>query len=297
MTVDLSRLPPPEVVETIVFESIVADIKADLVARYPAAAEVIDLESEPMVKLLEAFAYRELTLRARYNDEAKALLLAFAEKTDLDHLGITYYNGTERLVVTPANPTTIPPTPAVMESDTDYRLRLALQPDSESVAGPVGAYRYHAISASGLVKDARPHRPVSGTVEVFILSRAGTGVPDAALLATVAAALNPEDIRPMCDEVIVLPASNVDYMLDIDLILFSGASGEVALAAATEGLEKFAAAGHALENDVIDSAIKAAAHKPGVKKVIVNSPPADVICGVGQAPRCTGITVRIAGVE
>lgn len=69
MTVDLSTLPAPEVVETLVFEAIVADIKADYIARYSAGADVIDLESEPIVKLIEAFAYRELTLRARYNDE------------------------------------------------------------------------------------------------------------------------------------------------------------------------------------------------------------------------------------
>lgn len=297
MSVDLSSLPAPEVVETIAFETIVAEAKADFVERYPAAAASIDLESDPVVKLLESTAYREMLLRARYNDEARALLLAFSTGADLDHIGVTYYNGTERLVVTPADESTIPPTPAVMESHDEYRMRLQLQPESESVAGPRDAYRFHAMSASGQVKDARATRPESGTVEVFVLSRTGNGAADAELLAAVGAALTPEDIRPMCDEVVATSAAIIEYNLDIDLVLFAGPAGEVAKPAAETSLAAFAAANHLLGNDIVDSAIKAAAHKAGVKKVIINSPPADIICTPGQAPYCTGITVRIIGIE
>lgn len=297
MTVDLASLPVPEVIETIIFESLVDEIKADFLTRHPESADVIDLESDPVVKLIESFAYRELQLRARYNDEARALLLAFAKGTDLDHIGVTYYNGTERLTITPAANTTIPPTPAVMESDDDYRMRLQLQPESESVAGPRDAYRFHARSASGQVKDAIATRPESGTVEVFVLSRVGNGIADAALLSTVAANLTPEDIRPMCDEVTVTSAQILEYTLDVDLILFAGPSSEVVLPSAQASLATFAAENHMLNNDIVDSAIKAAAHKAGVKKVIVNSPPADIVCSAGQAPYCTGITVRVVGVE
>ncbi len=38
--------------------------RADLLRLYPAAAEVIDLESEPLIKLLQVAAYRELVIRA-----------------------------------------------------------------------------------------------------------------------------------------------------------------------------------------------------------------------------------------
>jgi len=297
MTVDLASLPAPEVVETIIFETLVADAKADFIARHPESVDVIDLESEPVVKLIQTFAYRELLLRARYNDEARALLLAFATGANLDHIGVTYYNATERLVITPADEIAIPPTAAVMETDDDYRMRLQLQPESESVAGPRDAYRFHALSASGQVKDAIATRPVPGSVEVFVLSRVGNGIADAGLLATVEAALTPEDIRPMCDEVTVTSADIVEYTLDIDLILFSGPSSEVVLPAAEASLAVFAEANHLLGNDIVDSAIKAAAHKAGVKKVIINSPPADIVCTVGQAPYCTGIMVNVAGVE
>jgi len=50
---------PPDVVETLNYEAIVAAIKADVEAAAPEFADVLALESEPVVKLIEAFAYRE----------------------------------------------------------------------------------------------------------------------------------------------------------------------------------------------------------------------------------------------
>lgn len=296
MTVDLASLPAPEVVETIIFETLVADLKADFIARHPESADVIDLESEPVVKLIQTFAYRELLLRARYNDEARALLLAFATGANLDHIGATYYQEA-RLVVTPADLEAIPPVAAVMESDPDYRNRLALKPESWSVAGPRDAFKYHAISASGQIKDASVTSPEGGTTQIYVLTRTGTGIPDAGLLATVTGAVNGETVRPLSEEVIVSAPAIVNYALDIDLTLFAGPSTELVTAAVQAALADYAAANHRLGNDIIKSAIDAAAHVAGVKKVVINSPAADVVCTVGQAPWCTSITVDIAAIE
>lgn len=296
MTIDLSSLPPPAVIAEPSFESILAEIKADFVARHPAAAAVIDLESEPVVKLLEEFAYRETLLRARYNDEARALLLALAVGVDLDHIGATYYQEA-RLLVTPADPLAVPPVEAVWEADADYRQRLALKIESYSVAGPRDAFRFHAMSASGQVKDAWPTTPQGGTTEVFVLSRAGDGTPDAPLLAAVLAALDDETVRPLSEEVIVSPAVIVPYALQIELTLFPGPVAEVVLQAVATNLAAFAADHHRLGADIVKSAIDAAAHVAGVKKVAIVAPSADVVCDPSQAPRCTGIAVTVAGVE
>ena len=90
MTPALDALPPPGVVETLDFERILDAHRADLLARHPEAAEVLALESEPLNKLLEAHAYRELLYRARVNDAARAHLIAFAQGSDLDHKGAFY---------------------------------------------------------------------------------------------------------------------------------------------------------------------------------------------------------------
>ena len=61
--IDLARLPPPDVVETIDYEAVLSSMKADLMARAPELAPVLALESEPLVKLLEVAAWREMVLR------------------------------------------------------------------------------------------------------------------------------------------------------------------------------------------------------------------------------------------
>jgi phage-related baseplate assembly protein len=296
-TVDLSSLAAPEIIESLSFEDVLADCKADFIERHPAAADVMNLESEPIVKLLEEIAYRELLLRARYNDEAQALLLAFATGTDLDHIGATYYRGEARLLVTPADPAAIPPVEAVYESDDAFRYRLSLKPTSYSVAGPRDAFKFHALSADGAVKDASPTTPYGGTTEVFILSRSGDGTPDPTLLAAVLTVLNDETIRPLSEEVLVSPAAIVNYAIEIQLTIFPGPSEEVVLQTVNANLAAFADAHHKLAADIIHSGIDAAAHIAGVKKVAIVSPAADVVCSAGQAPYCTGITVTVVGVE
>ena len=295
--IDLSQLPPPEVIETLYFEAILADLKSDLVARYPECEPLLSLESEPVVKLLEVAAFREMVLRARYNDEARALLLAFSRCADLDHIGVTYYDGELRLLVSPGNPESNPPTQDVWESDEAFRQRLALKPESYSVAGPSEAYRFHALSAHGMVKAASVTSPIQGTTAVYILSRDGNGTPSAEILAAVDAALNSENIRPLSEEVLVHQTSIVEYTIDIDLYVFPGPSGEIVLASARAELEKYATAAHTVDGDVTYSALAAAAHRTGVKRAVVNSPAADIMCDKTQAPYCTGINVRIAGVE
>lgn len=296
MEVDLSQLGTPDVIETLSFETLLATLKADLLARYPDIASVIDLESEPTLKLLEVAAYRELQLRARYNDEARALLLAFAVDSDLDHLGVTYYQEA-RLTVTAEDTSTTPTTPAVMETDDDYRYRLSLKPESYSVAGPRDAFKFHALSADGQVKDASVTSPYGGTTKVYILSRTGDGTASHDLIATVQDALNDETVRPLSEEVIVAAGAVTGYTLEIGLILYPGASTELAIEAAETALATYAADHHQLGADIVKSAIDAAAHNSGVKEVIIKSPAANVVCDESQAPFCTAITVTVDGIE
>ncbi len=49
-------------------------------------------------------------------------MLAYAAGSDLDQIGGNYK--VERLGITTTDDTTFPPSPAVMESDTDHRLRI-----------------------------------------------------------------------------------------------------------------------------------------------------------------------------
>ncbi len=94
-TIDLSLLPAPTVVDPLDYESLLADRKATLISLYPeeqreAIARTLTLESEPIVKLLQENAYRELLLRQRVNEAAQAVMLGYASGSDLDQLGANF---------------------------------------------------------------------------------------------------------------------------------------------------------------------------------------------------------------
>jgi phage-related baseplate assembly protein len=256
---------------------------------------VLEIESEPMTKLIENAAYREMILRARFNDDARALMLPFAKGADLDYIGITYYNNETRLVITPADAAANPPVAAVYESDEDYRSRLELKPESYSTAGAPESYEFHARSASGLVKGAKCTSPMPGTSLIYVLSYEGNGVPSQAVLDLVNARLHLPSVKPLSEEVIAQAAEIINYNLVADLYVYRGAVGDLCVSGAQAGLEGYAKAIHKLGEAVTYSGANAAAKVAGVQRVVLNIPETIPVTS-GQAPYCTGIVVRIAGV-
>lgn len=297
--VAITQLTPPDVIETLDFETILAERKAYYVSLWPAEQQAaiaasLELESEPVNKLLQDAAYRELVLRARYNDEARSVMLAFATGADLDHIGVTYYQ-TERLIVVPANPAAIPPVDEVKETDDAYRERLQLKPESWSTAGPTEAYEFHALTAHGQVKNAKATSPNPGTTVVTVLSHEGQGVPTQPVLNAVTAALNVEKVRPLSEEVLVQAAQIITYQIIAGIYVLPGSIGEVALAQAQAALEAYAAASHGLGKSIILTDIVAAGKKPGVYDLTLNLP-ANIDVTKQQAAWCTGVTVNLLGV-
>lgn len=289
---DLSRLSPPDVVERLDYETILGAMRADLLARAPTLAPVLALESEPAVKILEVAAYRELLLRARINDAAKAVLLATATGADLDHLAALF--GVRRFVLDPGGTGAAPPVPPTLESDGDLRYRTQLALEGFSTAGPRGAYAYHAFSASPLVRDVSVTSPTPGQVLVTVLSAEAPGTATPTLIAAVDAALSAEDVRPLCDTVVVQSAAILPYAIAAELEMDPGPDSDVVLQQAFAAVALYAQETHRLGRRVTRSGLFAALHRPGVRRVLLPSPAADVVPTIVQAPRCTGIDVDLA---
>lgn len=291
--IDLSRLPPPDVIESLDYESILAEMTAAVVAVAPEMEPVMALETEPAVKVLQVCAYYVLLTRARVNDAARAVMLAFATGSDLEHLGALF--GVSRAVIDPGDPDAAPPVPAVLEDDTRLRSRIQLALEGFSTAGPIGAYLFHTLSASPLVLDAFVDSPEPGEVRVTVLSTEGDGAAGSELLATVLAALNAEDVRPLTDLVSVQSASIVPVSIEAGIEIMSGPDPEVVLAAAQAAIEAWAVDVHRLGRSVRLSAIYAALHREGVKRVILAEPLADIEIAADEAPHVAGIALSIAG--
>lgn len=295
-TIDLSQLPAPDVVEVLDYETLLSERKATLISLYPedeqeAVARVLALESEPIVKLLEENAYRELILRQRINESALAVMLAFSRANDLDVLGAN--NNVTRLVITPADDTAIPPVLAVMESDSDFRLRIQQSFEGLSVAGPVGAYQFHGRSADGRVADIAVESPSPACVTISVLSREGDGTASEELIRIVDKALNAEDVRPVADRVTVQSAEIISYQITAVLHLYPGPEAEPIRQAAEQKLQIYIATQHRLGRDIRLSAIYAALHVEGVQRVALASPTVDLVIDPHQAASCTGYTLSV----
>ncbi|WP_293937660.1 baseplate J/gp47 family protein [Iodobacter sp.] len=298
--IDLSLLPAPSVIEKIDFETLLKKRKARLLEltapeNRPDLARVLALESEPLVKLLEENAYQEMVLRARINDAAKAGMLAYAQGADLDHACV--WLNVKRLLIDAGDPTSTPPKPAIYENDTRLRLRAQMALEGLSVAGSRGAYLFHTLSASAQVDHAQiiqPTRADAGHVRVIILDQRANGIADANLIKQVSDYLSAETIRPLTDYVTVEAATPINFSVVATLEIDSGPDRTLLLDAARKNLDSAIASFRKISKDAPRSAIYAALHVPGVSRVVLTSPAADVICNDAEFPFCTSITLSIA---
>lgn len=324
--VDLTQLPFPGVVETLEYETILAEMIADLTQRDAAFSALV--ESDPAYKILEVSAYRELILRQRVNEACKAVMLAYAEDTDLEQIAARY--NVQRLVVVPANDTTTPPTPAVMEDDASLRRRTQLAFEGLSTAGPRGSYVFHALGADGRVVDANADAPrfsrvavspeaaallpadaivltcdydaglvdpLPGDVAVAVQSTEDTGEASQEVIDAVDAVLSDEDVRPLTDTPRVRSAQVLNYAINATLKFFNGPDKAVAMQSARDAIEAYTKQQHRMGLDITLSGVFAALHQPGVQNVDLQTPAANLVVGWDQVAYCTGITLVDGGAD
>jgi phage-related baseplate assembly protein len=274
--IDLSAMTPPDIIETLDYEAIVTDMRDDLVARFPAIVGVIDLESEPARKLIEAFAYRELLLRARINDSARAVLLASSYGSNLDHLGALFATARQE-----------------DETDDRFRRRIQLAPEAFSVAGPEGAYQYHALTVAPWARDVSAIMTAPGTVRVTILKEGANPVPMPAELQSVLIALRDDAVRPLTDVVQVLGPQVVPVTIDARLTLYPGPDGTLVQSRALAALAAWVERNRMLGMNLRRSAIFARLHQEGVHSVELISPAEDVVLDERQVYAVTALTVTV----
>ena len=299
-TIDLSQLPPPVVVEPLDFETLFAQRQAAFIAMYPAdeqeeIARTLELESEPITMLLEENCYRELLLRQRVNEAARAVMLAYSTDSDLDNLAVNF--NVERLTIQEEDDSVTPPIEAVMESDADLRTRTQQAFEGLSVAGPTAAYEFWGRSADGRVADISAVSPTPACVTISVLSREGDGTASDDLLSVVAAALNDEEVRPVADRVTVQSAEIVPYQIDATLYIYPGPEAEPVRQASEQQLQAYIAAQNRLGRDIRLSAIYAALHVEGVQRVELAQPVADIVLSDYQASHCTEYTITVGGYD
>ena len=276
MAIDLTRLTPPQVIENTDFETILATIKLNLISVFPEITEKLSLESEPITKLLEVFVYREMLLRARINDAAKSVMLAYAQNSDLDHLAALF--GVERLPD---------------ENDERLRMRAQLSLEGKTVAGSRASYIFHAFSVSNQIADVSVENSEPGTVLVTILGSGDQFIASQSLLDQVYQYLSTDERRPLTDTVRVQAAEVLAYEILATLYFDVGPSSHLILDIAKKSVQKYAEEQFKLGANITLSGVYSALHQPGVKRVVLQNPQGDLILNSQQAARCTSIQLLI----
>lgn len=297
-TIDLSTLPAPKIIEELNFETIFNVRKEQFINLYPLDKQTelrktLELESEPLVKLLQEASYQELILRQRINEAALAVMIAYSNGEDLDNLSAIF--NVKRLVVQHADNTVTPPIEQIMESDLDLQNRTPEAFEGLSVAGPRGAYRFFAKSADGRVLDAEVLSPEPCYVTVVILSRENNGTASQSLLNIVTTQLNDEERRPIADRVTVQSAQIINYQIEANIYLDPYPESEPIKAAALANLQTFIENKHRIGVRINCSAIMSALHVEGVQRVELIKPAQDIIISKEQASYCTHINIKVAG--
>jgi phage-related baseplate assembly protein len=288
MSMSLSSLPAPAVIETLDFETLLAERKTALLALYPDAADVLDNESEPLNYLLQESCYRELALRQHVNDSVLAISLAYATETDLDYIGQDRFNK-ERLVLTPATDTT----DTVMESDDAYRARLYASWDELSTAGPGPAYESLALGVDADIAAAKAVSPAPREVVVYILSHSNNGTPDQGLVDAVQAVIAADDVRPITDLVTVAASTVTPVTVVASLTLVAGTNsvGSAEILANANATMATLQARREIGKPLEISQIYAALHVAGVYSVSLSSPTSTVNPGTTGAAIITSVSL------
>lgn len=303
--IDMSAVPVPDIIEDLDFETRFERLKAGLVALDPAYAELVELESDPAVKLLQLAAYHEMLLAGKVNDATRANMLASAQRNDLTALASRY--NIQRLIVTPADPDATPPTPAIMESDPALRRRVQMAFDGLNTAGSIDGYVFHALGVDGRVKDVYAHSPAPTEIVLTLLSHEGQGAASADLIAAVRVAFGltadgtaqgkPSKIRPQGDRVTVQSAEIITYTIEAQILLQPGPAPATVVDAAHRAISDYTETQRALGAGITLSGIHRALHQPGATNVAILQPPSDIPAEPEQSCFCTEIVLTSVIVE
>lgn len=284
-SIDISRLPAPDAIEALDFETLYSAFKERFLAFWneqriinPAlpAYDVQNLETDPAGIVGEAWSYLRLMDRQRVNDAFRSLLAAYARGGNLD--AIVAGRNIVRLVIVPGTSNAA----AITEGD-DALLRRYLLSFDVPASGSAGRYLYDAWTAwpqssdrqLGLW-DARVNgwkvHGRRGDTDVVVIGPHGR-LPTDAELATVRASVTHPDRAPEAVAISVMAASRVEYEISLVLEVPSvGPSPEVLKADAIKRINAAATERILIGGEIPDGLLAGAAFSVGIIKVRDRSP-------------------------
>jgi phage-related baseplate assembly protein len=276
------------------FESILLECKTALQSvlqkfRGLSSIEVAALpESDPICKILEVLAYREMLTRQRMREATRACFLSTAIHEDLVRLS-TLIIGERKAADT------------AMDGESALRGCVIDEFRGVHTAGSRNAYMELARQAadSRVFRDVAVKRRSRGVVGVTLLYAPGSE-PEAcaAVRAAVDAKLGDEAIRPIGQQLIVDDAVIVNYRVRATLGIRDRLGAAETLAAAHDAVLRLIDERYGFGRAIYRSAVLSALQRPGVDYIVLdslkeNGEVTDVVVGDDEAAWCTAGAVDL----
>lgn len=281
MAIDVSRLPPPTIIETLDYETLQTGFLTRFSEAWAAQRakdsslplwNVSTLETDPAVIVSEAWSYLRLLDRQRVNDAVRAVLAPLAKGDNLDNVAARI--GVERLTIVPETANTA----LVMESDDRLLLRYLLA-FTRPAAGSSDRYLYEALTAwpsmlTGRVIGRSVHGR-KGDVDIVVAGPGGRDATDAEL-ATIRVACTSESVKPEATSVSILRATRRIYDVTGRVTVPAGPDVEAVRAEATARVLATGVARMLIGGAVPVSALSGAAYGASITRVDLAAPTGDI---------------------
>ncbi|DAB40805.1 MAG TPA: baseplate assembly protein [Sulfurovum sp. UBA12169] len=158
------------------------------------------------------------------------------------------------------------------EDDKSLLYRLLISKADKSTAGSEETYESFTLKADSRIEDVKILRGENGVVNVYYYS----SIEDALITTRITDALNDTKVRPISDDVVVAPATQVSYSVTAQVKILPNLDTATvyanAVAAFNAGLESLKQIG----TDITLSEINEFLKVDGVKEVVISSPAANI---------------------
>lgn len=184
------------------------------------------------------------------------------------------------------------------EDDDSLKERIYAYPNSYSTAGSIGAYEYHAKTASPEIGDVVVRSEVPGEVDIYFICDGG-GIPGEALIQKVKDYLDDRSIRPLTDKVTVRAPASKEY--DISMTYYIPLSRKSATASIQADVDTAVSIYNTWQTerigrDINPSYLIQKVMEAGAKRVAVESPVFAVL-DESTVAKTGNVTVNFGGVE
>jgi phage-related baseplate assembly protein len=271
--IDPSQLGTMEVIvpsdEEVILARRMAKVKERWTAAdppYGADYDVDGLEFDPLKVGQEVGTSFQLNLESRVNQAARDTTLAFGYGRTLDAIASRYPGGCPRLPVVP-NPRPIESYPQDWETDSRYRKRIWLSPNSFSTAGTPEGYEFWAMTAAPTLADVKASmvRTTDGpVVQITCLGSGPTFEPTPDEILDVQRMLGKPNIKPLTDIVSVGRPAFIDTEYSARVWLYPGPDASAVKTTLEKRLAAYLADLRFLGKDHTDDGFVAALRIEGV---------------------------------